>query len=86
MEVEWEEENEKATIFPIAEYASIQPCPPLTGGHIPFSELGIYPADGGMVMDISNLNFDQLKNIIVQESGIIFIMNWFVMFKFIQRG
>lgn len=58
MEVEQEEDNQEANIFPIAEQASKQPSPPLIGGYIPNDD---------MVMDISNLTYDQLKSRIVQE-------------------
>lgn len=58
MEVVQDEENQDNNIVPITEQASDHPSPPLIGGHIPFSEMGIYPLDDDMVMDISNLTFD----------------------------
>lgn len=47
--------------------------PPLTGGHIPFGEMGITPSLEERVMDVYNVLFDHLKKRIVQESLIFFL-------------
>jgi len=55
---ELEVELEDDAIEPIADESDTQPKPPITDGHLPFSEMGIVPPPDDRVMDLSNLTFD----------------------------
>ena len=58
--------EEKDVIKPIADELGTPSKPPLTGGHLPFTEMGIVPPADDRVMDVCNVTFDQLKKRILQ--------------------
>jgi hypothetical protein len=66
-ELEEEKYEEEDTIQPMDDEPSTPGEQPLTGGHLPFREMGITPPPADRVMDVCSVTFDQLKKRIMQQ-------------------
>lgn len=67
------EQEEEEDIEPILDDPNIRSKPPLTSGHLQFSEIEIVPPPNDMVMDILNFTFDQLKKRIQYERRMYYL-------------
>jgi len=64
---EEKEDNRAIYIEPIVAPMNISPTYPMTGGNFPFSKMGIHPPLDDRVVDISNFNFDELRDKIIHK-------------------
>jgi len=67
-----EELEEEDTIQPMDDETGTPNEPPLSGGHLPFGEMGITPPLEDRVMGVYNFMFDQQENMIMKQRQICF--------------
>lgn len=66
-ELEEEQYEEEDTNQPMDDEPITSSEQPITGGHLPFREMGITYSITNRVMDVCNVTFDHLKKRIVKE-------------------